>query len=55
MSLRIHNTLSRRLEAFEPIAGSLFREANESEEHARRCLETIVDRYFRTETYSNRE
>jgi HD-GYP domain-containing protein (c-di-GMP phosphodiesterase class II) len=40
------------LDTFEPIAESIYWEANESEEHARRSLETIMDRYFRSETSS---
>jgi HD-GYP domain-containing protein (c-di-GMP phosphodiesterase class II) len=38
------------LDAFEPIAESIYREANESEEQARRSLETIMGQYFRSET-----
>lgn len=38
------------LRTFEPMADSMFREANESDEQARRALDAIMDRYFRTET-----
>jgi HD-GYP domain-containing protein (c-di-GMP phosphodiesterase class II) len=38
------------LDAFEPVAEALYREATESDARARRCLDMIVDLYFRAET-----
>ncbi len=38
------------IDVFEPLADSLFKEANESDEHARQSLSAIMDRYFRSGT-----